>query len=122
MEEKNISLTALDQLVSDDKSQLIKAAIPYLPQSGQQIFSIFTKARELSNAITLFSQSPGSMQAQSITQQHSPLTILKDISGYCYGESLEQIQQILRLISIFQLVQSMNIMSEETSEEQGESS
>ena len=37
MNEEQISQTLLDQMVSSDRGQMIKAAIPYLPPKGQQI-------------------------------------------------------------------------------------
>ena len=47
MEEEMISQTRLDQLVSDDQSQMLKAFIPYLSPKSQQFLSVFTKTREL---------------------------------------------------------------------------
>lgn len=54
MEEEMISQTRFDQLVSDDQSQMLKAFIPYLPPRSQQVLSVFTKARELSNTMLCF--------------------------------------------------------------------
>ena len=47
MNDDHIAQTLLDQMVSSDRGQLIKAAIPYLPPKGQQIFSVYEKAAEL---------------------------------------------------------------------------
>ena len=44
MNEEQISQTLLDQMVSSDRGQMIKAAIPYLPPKGQQIFSVYVKS------------------------------------------------------------------------------
>ena len=41
MNEEQISQTLLDQMVSSDREQMIKAAIPYLPPKGQQFFSVY---------------------------------------------------------------------------------
>ena len=43
MDQELISQTALDQMVSSDQTQLIKAAVPYLPPSARQIISLYTK-------------------------------------------------------------------------------
>lgn len=48
MDQELISQTALDQMVSSDQTQLIKAAVPYLPPSARQIISLYTKLEELS--------------------------------------------------------------------------
>ena len=37
MEQEYISQTALDQMVTDDLTQMLKAAVPYLPPAGRQI-------------------------------------------------------------------------------------
>ena len=54
MEEEIIAQTKFDQLISDDQSQMLKAFIPYLSPRGQQLLSVFTKTRELSNTLALF--------------------------------------------------------------------
>jgi len=43
MNDDHITQTLLDQMVSSDRGQMIKAAIPYLPPKGRQIFSIYEK-------------------------------------------------------------------------------
>ena len=40
MNEEQISQTLLDQMVSSDRGQMIKAAIPYLPPKGRTICKI----------------------------------------------------------------------------------
>lgn len=62
MDQELISQTALDQMVSSDQTQLIKAAVPYLPPSARQIISLYTKLEELSNTMALFSSERADMQ------------------------------------------------------------
>ena len=62
MDQELISQTALDQMVSSDQTQLIKAAVPYLPPSARQIISLYTKLEELSNTMALFSPERADMQ------------------------------------------------------------
>ena len=57
MDQESISQTALDQMVSNDRGQLLKAAVPYLSPQGQRMISIFSKLQELRNTIALFSPS-----------------------------------------------------------------
>ena len=40
MEQEYISQTALDQMVTDDRTQMLKAAVPYLPPAGRQILYV----------------------------------------------------------------------------------
>lgn len=43
MDQELISQTALDQMVSSDQTQLIKAAVPYLPPSINIISRLYPK-------------------------------------------------------------------------------
>ena len=103
MEEEMISQTRFDQLVSDDQSQMLKAFIPYLPPRSQQVLSVFTKARELSNTMALFQGRPPEMQISA-----SPSELLNDIRKFSYGRSREQIDQISNFLVMIQLMQVMN--------------
>ena len=47
MENKHLPQTVLDEIVTDDNRQMLKAFIPYLPFRGQQFLSIYTKTSEL---------------------------------------------------------------------------
>ena len=102
MEEEMISQTRFDQLVSDDQSQMLKAFIPYLPPRSQQVLSVFTKARELSNTMA-----PPEMQICA-SPSASPSDLLDDIRKFSYGRSREQIDQISNFLVMLQLMQVMN--------------
>lgn len=107
MEEEMISQTRFDQLVSDDQSQMLKAFIPYLPLRSQQVLSVFTKARELSNTMALFQGRPPEMQICA-SPSASPSDLLDDIRKFSYGRSREQIDQISNFLVMIQLIQVMN--------------
>ena len=53
MEQEYIAQTTLDQMVGTDQGQLLKALIPYFPPRQQQFLSVFAKAKELPNTLTL---------------------------------------------------------------------
>ena len=108
MEENKVSLTALDQMVSGEQSQLLKAVIPYLPPKGQQLFSIYAKAMEFINTMAVFS-SPKSMQMCAAVQEE-PLEMLQNIRSCCYGESRQKLDKIANLMTMAQIV---SIMQEE---------
>ena len=57
MEQEPIARTALDEMVESDQNQMLKAMIPYLPSSGQQFLSVYTKVQELWNTMSLFQSS-----------------------------------------------------------------
>lgn len=51
MEQETIAQTMLDQLVTDENSQMLKALIPYLSFSGQRILAAYAKTQELCNTL-----------------------------------------------------------------------
>ena len=118
MEEEMISQTRFDQLVSDDQSQMLKAFIPYLPPRGQQVLSVFTKVRELSNTMALFQGRPPEMQICA-SPSASPSDLLDDIRKFSYGRSREQIDQISNFLVMMQLMQVMNSSDTEEGDSSG---
>ncbi|MDO5134675.1 MAG: hypothetical protein Q4D55_01375 [Eubacteriales bacterium] len=108
MEQDFVAQTALDQMVGSDRTQLLKAAIPYLPQRGQQLVSLYAKLSELMGAIKLFGRAPsqGGMQAASLPSR-DPLAMLTDIRRFCYGGSRRQLDQMVDLFSMIQILSAM---------------
>ena len=108
MEQNFLSQTALDQITGSDTTQLLKAAVPYLPPKAQQFFSVYAKARELSNTINTFSgQKQDSQLHAASLNMTDPLDALNDIRRFCYGKSRQQLDQILNTMAIFQMAQLM---------------
>ena len=97
MDQENIAQTALDQMVSDDQGQLLKAAVPYLPLQGQQMISIYSKLQELFNTIRLFSPDRQGMQSCAAAAS-DPLEVLQDLRRFSYGHSRQMLD--LSLIHI----------------------
>ena len=110
MNEEQISQTLLDQMVSSDRGQMIKAAIPYLPPKGQQIFSVYEKAVEFINTVSVFSKSKFRqliMCAMSMPAQN-PVDIINDIRSFCYGPSRDKLNQMVNMMAMVQMLQLMN--------------
>lgn len=109
MNDDHIAQTLLDQMVSSDRGQLIKAAIPYLPPKGQQIFSVYEKAAELLNTVSIFgrSDSESSLSAMSIPAQ-DPMDMINDIRSFCYGPSKDKLNQMVNMMAMVQMLQLMN--------------
>ena len=118
MEEEMISQTRFDQLVSDDQSQMLKAFIPYLSPKSQQLLSVFTKVRELSNTLALFKGRQPEMQICT-SPAVSPSELLNDIRKFSYGSSREQLDQISNFMVMMQMIQIMNNSEAEEGEENG---
>ena len=107
-EPDSISQTFLDQMVSTDRGQMLKAAIPYLPPSGRRIVSLYTKAQEFANTVSLFSGNSNEVEICSAPAQDTdPLAMLQDIRRYCYGESRRNMDQIINMMALVQMMQIM---------------
>lgn len=112
MDQEFVSQTALDQMVGNDRTQFLKAVLPYLPPQGQQILSVYAKASEFMNTVSVFSHrnSSGQMRAASVPNAQ-PLDMLNDIRRFCYGESRAQLDQITNIFAAVQMMQIMNDVS-----------
>ena len=120
MNEEHISQTLLDQMVSSDRGQMIKAAIPYLPPKGQQIFSIYEKAAEFLNTVSVFGKtgSGSDLCAMSMPAQ-SPVDTINEIRNFCYGPSRDKLNQIVNMMAMIQMLQLMNQPDNNQKEEGG---
>ena len=114
MEEEIIAQTKFDQLISE--SQMLKAFIPYLSPRGQQLLSVFTKTRELSNTLALFRGRQPDMQICS-SSVSSPSELLDDLRKFSYGRSRRQLDQISNFLVMMQLIQVMNHSDQEEGEQ-----
>lgn len=107
-EQDFIGQTTLDQMVSSDTCQMLKAAIPYLPPSGRQIISLYAKVQELANTATLFSsENQGVEMCTASVQITDPLSMIQDIRRFCYGESRKKMDNIVNMLVMFQMMQLM---------------
>ncbi len=106
MEQEKISQTFFDQMVTDENGQMLKAVIPYLPPGGQQVFSLYAKAREFYNTAVLFGKNTGDMQICSMPES-DPVEILENIKQYSYGKSRQQLDQITNMIAMIRIMQLM---------------
>lgn len=109
MNEDHIAQTLLDQMVSSDRDQMIKAAIPYLPPKGRQIFSIYEKAAELLNTVSIFGRKDydSSLSAMSMPAR-DPMDMINEIRGFCYGPSRDKLNQMVNMMAMVQMLQLMN--------------
>jgi hypothetical protein len=119
MEQEFLSQTALDQMVGDDRTQFLKATIPYLSPQGQQILAIYAKANELKNTISAFSRhTPGAQIQAASAASAEPLDAINDIRRFCYGESRQKLDQLANIMAAISMVQ---MMSENETENDAES-
>lgn len=106
MKEDMIAQTTLDQMVSSDKIQMLKATVPYLPAKGQQALSLYTKLLELTNTLHLFSPENSSVQ-MCAASFGTPLDMVNDIRQFCYGKSRQQLDQLVNAFVMLEMMQTM---------------
>lgn len=113
MEQDYISQTTLDQMVSNDQAQMLKAALPYFPPSTQQAISIYTKVQELSNTLALFSpeRQNSRIRAASVTTT-DPLEMIQDIRRFCYGGTRKKLDSMVNLFAMAEMFRMMNDSAE----------
>lgn len=98
------SQSLLDEMISEDSVQVLKAALPYLPPSGQSFVSVFAKFLELSNTIRLFHTSGSSaMLCAQSNEKNDPLEMLTACSKVCSGPMKERIDNMLNTLVMLQM-------------------
>lgn len=109
MNEETTPLTPLDQMVSGESLQLIKAAVPYLPQQGQRVLSLYAKFAEFRNTLALFSQ-PREMSAMSQPDRHTvpPMELLDELARYSSGTFRENVKNLQQTFSLALAMQEMS--------------
>ena len=106
MVQESISQTALDQMVTDDRTQMLKAAVPYLPPAGRQILSVYAKMQELSNTISIFRHAEN---MQVCTAENTDvMDMIQDIRKYSAGKNRQQLDQLTSMLAMKQSIQIMN--------------
>ena len=84
----------LDEMVSEDSIEMLKAALPYLPAQGQSFVSVFAKFLEFKNTLRLFAQS---------REKNNPLEMLTACSNVCHGRTKEQLDNIIQTMAMVQM-------------------
>ena len=99
-------MTPLDQMVSEDQLQLLKAAIPYTSPKAQSMLSIFAKTLELQRTIQLFSHTQElSMMSEQESSGADPMEMLQTISQFASGEMKENLNNIMTAFTAVQMIQ-----------------
>ena len=109
-------MTALDQMVSDDSLQAMKAVIPYTSSKEQQLLSVLIKFMELKRTFQMFQQPGNDMKMASAEPAAlSPSEMLQDIRQYTGGNVRESIDSLLNAFQTIQVFQMYQEMEEEKS-------
>ena len=94
----------LDEMVSEDSIEMLKAALPYLSPQGQSFISVFAKFLELKNTLRLFRPQARNTEicAQS-RDKNNPLEMLSACSSVCHGRTKEQLDNIIQTLTMLQM-------------------
>lgn len=101
-------LPAIDQIANGDHLLMMKAAIPYLPQPGQQFMALYIKAAELSNILGFYQSAPD-VSACSMDNMcsASPAEMLQDIRCFCSQAEQDSIDQCIHMFQMMNLYISL---------------
>lgn len=105
MDEHVTKMTPLDQMVCQDHLQMLKAAIPYLPQSNQKFLSIYAKIMELSHTISYFQQPLPEIAKMDSSLSMQPMDMLQELRNYMSDATKNRIDQLLFAFNTIQLMQ-----------------
>lgn len=100
-------MTALDEMISGDSLQMMKAAVPYLTPRAAGFIAVFAKMQELQNTLRLYRQaSTAGVQAMSADRpQPTPSELLNELQQYAGAQGQQAISSIRQLLDTMQLIQ-----------------
>lgn len=103
-DQKSDAITMLDQMVSEDRIQIMKAALPYVPANGQKMFSVFAKVLELQNTLSMFSQPQSEMKICATSSEPvNPMDMLQDLRRFCNGGTQKKIDNMINMMVMMQM-------------------
>lgn len=104
-------MTPFDQMINDDRLQMLKASIPYVPLQMQGFLSVFAEIIELQNVLSLSRRPPNLRMMSQGAHSSSLLDMLQDIGHYANGnlkETFDSLSSALSMMQMFQSFQGMN--------------
>ena len=110
------NMTPVDNLVCDDRLQILKACIPFFGLQEQTFLLAYTKFMEFRRSLKLAKEDTGKLQACSINPQlRTPLHMLNHVRPYCSEanrQTIDTLLQYFQMIQIYQTLQDSSFMSE----------
>ena len=98
-------MTDFDYLTADQKLQMLKAAITYIPFAQQRIFSLFVKVQEVKRAQSIFEGEEVSAMglSPSTPKPATPMQLLQIIKPYASPKEREMIE----ILENFQIIKEV---------------
>ncbi len=100
-------MTPLDNLVSDDTLQMMKAALPYLPPRQAQMLAVLAKFQELKNTLSLHPSESDSFRAMSTSSSRDDASLLNDLKTYGGEKGKQMVNNVQQMKDMFQLISLM---------------
>lgn len=119
---ENLELTEFDAVVSSHQLQMLKAAIPYISASQQQVLSIYVKIMELTNTFQLVQKKEvQSLGICSVSSQKKNVSeMLNSMKRFCTDEEKEMIDLLFNFLSAFRIYNSYKeIVPQENGKKEG---
>lgn len=111
-EDTSVKLTAIDRIANSGGLQMMKAMLPYIDQSSQQMMALFIKSIEINNILSFY-KTPKDVTASSFDpKQVSATEMLKDIRDCVNGPEQDMIDQCLNMFQMMELYRSFQSMNE----------
>ena len=113
-----IPMTPLDCIVSDDRMQMLKTILPYLPANEAKTLAAMTKWQEFVHVLQMYPAPDDTLRAMS-AQGKAPDTagLLKDLELYGGSKGKELAQSVSQMMDMFQLIQLMQSQDMENKED-----
>lgn len=107
-------VTAFDQIVAPEQVQVMKAIIPYAPPQGQRLLSVYAKAMELRNTLSMFQSQNSDMSVCSVPDAvRSPVDMLNDIREHCPAPTRSKIDEFMNMFAMIQMIEIFQSSDEE---------
>ena len=96
--------TIFDTLTQSRELQMLKTAVPYMPQSQKRQFAILIKYMELQRAMQIFAPGTASLSACELPdEENNGLNMLTEMRKYATPHEQEMIDNVSNLISMMSL-------------------
>ncbi|KAB1439414.1 hypothetical protein [Candidatus Galacturonibacter soehngenii] len=109
-EEKIKAKTAFDAATQSHHLEIIKAAIPYINNSEQRVISVYVKASELAETISLFRRPNTNIgiTAQGSGNGGSMMDMLNDIKAVCTAREQEAVNMFINFFNAYEMYRTYN--------------
>lgn len=100
-------MTPLDNMVSDDTLQMMKAALPFLPPRQARMMAVLAKFQELKNTLSMQPARSDAFQAMSTSSPLDEDALLNALKTYGGEKGRQMVSSVQQMKDMFQLISLM---------------